>query len=84
MVDANPPPPRPTMTFPVAVRFEKSLVMNSSYGYELDVKRSRWPGHFRAKMHIFQFVSTIKAMLVDTMKQRTYKLCNFTCETLNK
>ena len=38
MVDAAPPPPpppRPTMTFPVAVRFETSLVMTSYYGYEI-------------------------------------------------
>ena len=35
MVDATPPPPRPTMTFPVAVRFETSLVMTSYYGYEI-------------------------------------------------
>ena len=34
MVNAT-PPPRPTMTFPVAVRFETSLVMTSYYGYEI-------------------------------------------------
>ena len=33
MVDAT--PPCPTMTFPVAVRFETSLVMTSYYGYEI-------------------------------------------------